>query len=344
MKYFYFDQVTTDDYTMNPTRFNNKNDGFATLQCVESIATFFPEGNDNPPISFFRHMNTDRTRFAGMVRCGIGPLSVHTNAHTDDLANRETPIEKYAKLSDSPLVYGYHAKAEPYCERRYFKDFMIWKEGKNGEILDVTLEPFPVAFFLHRCEQFPVSTFYTHPYLMRGTYEGKTIVGIGNDDRQYIPEGPKDEASREQNYQKTTNYLTANCAGIREDGRREMAFFNGNPGHMAGGYWLEGEEPILDDNVELIGEWVHLPYVNDGTCVMTDFIFKIGSKTIHFQGKWGLKGWTKQPNLDKHGQSQVMGIFYEGEKPYKHILWQTFIENMEAFDYKLKEVGYKVLD
>ena len=344
MKDFYFGKKTLDDYNEKPLRFQNEQDGFAKVYCVESIATLYPNGTDCPPISFFRHMNVDKTRFAGIVQTANDPLGVQTEAHVYDLAGPETPIIPYQRLSDNPVVYGYSAD-EPFCERRYYEDGKItWKEGKDGCILDVELEPFPVAFFLHRCEQFPVSTFYTHPHIIKGTYEGKPIIGIGNDDRQYIPDVKVDAIAQEKNYQKTTNYLTANCAGVREDGRREIAFFNGNYGHLAGGYWLEGEEPIVDGNVQIIGDWVHLPYCNDGTCVMTNFIFKIGPKTIHFEGKWGLKGWTSEPNIAKSGQSQVLGTFYEGDVPYKHTVWQTFVENMEAYDEKLKEVGYNVID
>ncbi len=343
MSDFYFDKVTLDDFTMNPKRFYNAKDGYATLYCVESIATLYPNGSDNAPISFFRHMNTDKIRFAGMVQPGNGPLSTQTGVHINDIANTGTPIIPYKKLSDEPIIYGYSVD-EPFCEYRYYEDHITWKEGKDGSILDVRLDPFPVAFFIHRCEQFPVSTFYSHACVISGTYEGKPIIGIGNDDRQYIPNEHTDAENREKDYQKTTDYLTANCAGVREDGRREVAFFNGNVGHMVGGYWLEGEEPIYDGNVELIGDWVHLPYVDDGTCVMENFTFKIGPKTIHFTGKWGIKGWTEKANVDKHGQSQVLGTFYEGNVPYKHVVSQTFVENMEAYDYKLKKVGYNVID
>lgn len=344
MNNFYFDKKTLDDYKEKPERFQNEQDGFAKVYCVESIATLFPNGTDNPPVSFFRHMNVDKTRFAGMVKTSDNPLGVQREAHVHDLAGPNDHMKPYQCLDEKPLMYGYSYE-EPFCEYRYYENGKItWKEGKDGSILDVELEPFPVAFFLHRCEQFPVSTFYTHPHVIKGTYEGKPVIGIGNDDRQYIPDVKVDAVAQEKNYQKTTDYMSANCAGVREDGRREIAFFNGEYGHLAGGYWLEGEEPVVDGNVEIIGDWVHLPYCDDGTCVMTDFIFKIGPKTIHFNGKWGFKGWTAEPNLSKHGQSQISGTFYEGDTPYKHQVWQTFVENMEAYDEKLKKVGYSVID
>ena len=345
MKDFYFDKVTADDLKIRPKRFATKKDGYAKLYTPSSIATLFPNGSDEKPISLFRHMNTDRIRFAGIIEPGDFPLDVQKPLHIHDLANKETEINSYTLLSKNPICYGYSSKDEElYCEYRYYEDHITWKEGKNGYILDVILEPFPIAFFLHRCEQFPVSSFYTHPHIIKGTYEGKSIIGIGNDDRQFIPDESEDKNLQEKSYQKTTDYMTANCAGIREDGRREIAFFNGNYGHLVGGYWLEGEEPIVDGNVEIIGDWIHLPYVDDDTCVMTKFDFKIGDKTIHFEGKWGLKGWSSEPNVAKHGQSQVLGTFYEGNTPYKHVVWQTFVENMAAFGEKLKKKGYNVID
>ena len=343
MTKFYFDKKVLDDYSYKPKRFNNEQDGFAKLYCIESIATLYVNGTNNAPVSFFRHMNVDKTRFAGMVQTGEGPLSIQTEAHVSDLAGPNDKVKVYGKLSENPEVWGYSV-SHPYCERKYYEYGMRWVEGKNGNILDIILEPFPVAFFLHRCEQFPVSSFYTHPHIIKGTYEGKSIIGIGNDDRQFIPDESEDKNLQEKSYQKTTDYMTANCAGIREDGRREIAFFNGNYGHLVGGYWLEGEEPIVDGNVEIIGDWIHLPYVDDDTCVMTKFDFKIGDKTIHFEGKWGLKGWSSEPNVAKHGQSQVLGTFYEGNTPYKHVVWQTFVENMSAYGEKLKKVGYNVVD
>ncbi|MCR4856431.1 MAG: hypothetical protein K5908_09700, partial [Erysipelotrichaceae bacterium] len=264
---FGFDHKNTDDLTYFPKRWDNDQDGHARLYCIDSIATFHMEG-DEKIFNMFRHMNTDAVRFAGIINPGTGPLSFHTPLHNDDLAQKTDHIISYRKLSEKPLCYGYSCE-DPYLDYRFYEDHIEWKEGKNGEILNVRLDPFPYAFFIHRCEQFPVSTFYSHPHFLSGTYMGKKIIGIGDDDRQYIPNDHKGKDQQEQDYQKTTEYLTANCTGIREDGRREVAFFNGALGHMCGGYWLEGEDPVVSDNVRLIGEWQHLPYMNDGTCIMT---------------------------------------------------------------------------
>ena len=89
---------------------------------------------------------------------------------------------------------------------------------------------------------------------------------------------------------------------------------------------------------------MHLPYVDDGTCVFKDAIFRFAGKEIHFEGKWGTKGVRPEPRIEKHGQSQILGTWYEGSTPYKHKLSMTFSENMEAYDYKLEKMGFDVKD
>lgn len=349
---YYWDKLNKEDMLIRPTRFDNDEDGHPERCIVTCLGTWFDNGVDNPPISYFRLMNLDSPRWAGMVRCGNNPLSRHEPIHIDDIAQKGDTMIPYQKLQSNPDVWGWGVN-KPFVEVRYYEDGTItWKEGKNGDILNVKLESFPYTFFIHRCEQFPVSTFYTNGCYLKGTYEGKEIEGIGFHDGQFVP---TDKTDKETAWQKTTDYLTANCVGIREDGRKEVCFFNGQADHLVGGYWLEGEEPIVDGNIKIVGDWVHLPYTNDHTCLMTKFDIHIQNKVIHFEGKWGLKGWGKEdcsdnamnglPSFgDRHGESQCVGIFYEGEIPYKHRVWQTFIENMEAYDYKLKQKGHHVID
>ncbi len=342
MEKFYFDKLNGDDLAICPRRFDNDEDGHPVKHVVGCIGLWFPDGTDQAPISYFRLMNIDSGRWGGMVKCGEGPLSIQSEAHVRDLAQRGCIMDPpYSKLSEDPVVWGFDVK-DPFVEYRYYEDGRVsWKEGKEGSILDVMCEPFPYTLFIHRCEQLPTSTWYTNPCIIRGTYEGKPIIGMACHTDQHVPQ---DNEDLEAAWQNTTDYVVANLAGVREDGRREFACVKGFADHMVGGYWLEGEEPIVDGDAKLIGEWIRLPYVEDGTCVMPDFDIKIGPKTIHFHGKWGLKGWTEKPNLEKHGQSQVIGTFYEGDIPYKHSIMVTHVENMSAYDYKLKEKGFIVKD
>ena len=48
---------------------------------------------------------------------------------------------------------------------------------------------------------------------------------------------------------------------------------------------------------------------------------------------------------EKHGQSQCLGHWYEGDEPYDHVLEHTFTENSgDAYDYRIKEMGFEVID
>ena len=109
-------------------------------------------------------------------------------------------------------------------------------------------------------------------------------------------------------------------------------------------YYIDGETPIICDYFTLEADWVHLPYVDDGTCVFTDAVIRFSGKEFHFHGKWGNKGFTEKPRIEKHGQSQISGTWYEGKIPYRHRLYYSGFENMEAYDYKLKKMGFSIVD
>ena len=174
-----------------------------------------------------------------------------------------------------------------------------------------------------------------------GLYENRPCLGLGEHDRLFIP-------SEVHGFDGITNafgYFYMNMMGIREeDGRREQALISIDPYHGKNFcyYYIDGETPIFTDKAEMETEWTKLPYVDDGTCVYKDAIFRFGGKEFHFEGKWGSKGFTIKPRVEKHGQSQIFGTWYEGKTPYRHRLFMTFGENMEAYDYKLKELGFDV--
>jgi hypothetical protein len=83
---------------------------------------------------------------------------------------------------------------------------------------------------------------------------------------------------------------------------------------------------------------------DDGTVMYKDALFIVGNKKIHFEGKWGTKGFLNEPRLEKHGQSQMFGTWYEGKERYRHRVYYTFTENMEAYDENLKSYGFDVKD
>lgn len=343
MKTFYFDNVTSDDLTLHPKRFDNEQDGHARVYCIETMATFYKDGLNQAPLTMFRHMQPDRVRWAGIVKAGDTPFSVQTPAHVRDIANTDHPIKEYQQVSDDPVVFEYSSE-NPDCQYRYQESLVTWKEGEHGSILNLRAEPFPVAFFMHRLpNNNNASCFMYWPCILSGTYEGKPISGMGENSRQFIPDGKEDKDTQEANYQKTTNYACVFLSGVRQDGRREMVYVYGLYGQMTSGYWLEGEGAVTGI-AELIGDWEQLPYVDDGTYVCLNFDIKIANKIIHFNGKWGHKGWTETPWNEKHGQSQIIGTWYEGDTPYEHMLWDSFVENMDAFEDNLKAAGYHLKD
>ncbi len=88
---------------------------------------------------------------------------------------------------------------------------------------------------------------------------------------------------------------------------------------------------------------MRLPYVDDGTCIYEDATFSFAGKTLHFHGRVGLQGFTPKPRVEKHGQSQVFGTWYEGDEPYDHKLFFGFVENMEAYDKGSQAAGFDVI-
>ena len=129
---FYFDKVTVDDLCEKPKRFDTEQDGYAKLYTPSSIATLYPNGPDDKPISLFRHMTTDFVRFAGIIEPGDSPLDYQKGLHIHDLAGKGTPINAYAKLSDDPVMYGFSSRSEElFCEYHYYEDKITWKEGNN---------------------------------------------------------------------------------------------------------------------------------------------------------------------------------------------------------------------
>ena len=178
---------------------------------------------------------------------------------------------------------------------------------------------------------------------IEGTYEGKPVKGLGCHDRTFLSNGAPQESLWAAG---CTTYCCANYSGIRPDGRKESFFAQFDVARKNYGlvfYYLEGEEPILTDKLSLETEFYHLPYApGDPTCVYKDGVWKFADKEIHFHAKWGAKGFTATPRIEKLGYSHCFGEWYEGKTPYKHIMENTFTENMDCLDYRLKEAGYRV--
>ncbi len=317
-----------------PKTFDNDADGHAKLCLNDMWGSLYFEGReDEKPVMFFRHSNPASYRFGGIVELGDDPFSPQKGGyHHDDLAQKDTKTTAYEKLSDDPLTYGISSK-EPFSAYRFYTDHAEFKEGS---VLELKATPFPITIEDHGT-MYPPLVQFAQPCLLEGVYEGKKVHGIGSYDRCYMPQ------TITHAFGENLGYVSSMGSGIREDGRKELCIAcKDHKGISVGVYWLEGEEPVISYDVEMEAEWRHLPYCDDGTCGYESAVYRFADIEFHMEGKWGTKGFTKHPRIERHGQSQVFGTWYVGKTPYKHVLSNSFNENMEAYDYKLKELGYTV--
>lgn len=341
-------KLTIEDMELLMPCFQNENDGYATLGKSANYAQFMVEGIKNP-VYYMRNINPESQRWAGMIELGDTPLSIQKKLPNSELAQAEAKTHAYQKVSDCPITYEIRSE-NPHSLLRFIDDGQggfigEYQEGENGCILDLKIEPFPVAVISHANENQPTPYFQVNT-IIQGTYMGRPIEGMGGLDRTYVAQSLiENEATMESKYAATYQCTCALYSGIREDGRKECvyALLSNENGKGIGMYYLEGEKTIVTDQVYLEAEFEALPYVEDGTLVYTKATWKIGPKTIHFTGEWGTKGFTAEPKYDKHGQSQCFGTWYEGDIPYQHRISHGFNENTgDAYAERFKKMGFKI--
>lgn len=343
-------KLTIDDFPLAPPCFQNEQDGNAVMGKAAQYAQFFAEGILNP-VYYFRNVNSDSQRWSGISEFGAGPLSPQKGLHGNDIAQGEAPTVPYCKVCDNPVTYEIVSE-KPYSLLRFMDDgkggvIAEFKEGKDGCILDLKVKPFPVAVISHSNQAQPAPYFQVNT-MVTGTYMGRPIVGMGGFDRTFIVNRAKGDAKKEeQDYAATYRCTCALYSGIREDGRKECvyALITTENGKGIGMYYIDDEEPVITDQVYLDAKFCRLPYVDDGTVVYTDAIWTIGPKKIHFHGKWGTKSFTAYPKVEKHGQSQCFGTWYEGNTPYRHVVSHAFNENSgDAFAERMRQMGFEVIE
>ena len=329
-------RFTNDDFSSTPSCFK---DDFPedAVRLIRHDNCGMLKSDEERPLYYFHNMNETSSRWSAIIRLGEGPFSLQEGVHGEDMA-QDDPTIPYSVLKEDPLIYGiYTTEGREMCFT-YNEDGCTWKEGKDGSILDVKGEWFPYGLICHMASEYNIP-FMHLPVHLKGTYEGEPIEFLACIDRIFSPQGKEMEILKN-----ATSYLSSYCSGIREDGRRE--WFIGlcchENGKGLGIYWLEGEEPVISGEVHNEGIWERLPYVEDGTMVCVDNIWKFGGKTLHVKGYRGAKGFTAKPRFERHGQSQIFGSWYEGDVPYKHRIWNTFSENMEAYEDDLKKRGFRV--
>ncbi|MDQ0363000.1 hypothetical protein [Breznakia pachnodae] len=322
-----------------PEIYDNDFDGHAKLALIDVYGMFFPDGDGTKkPFVYLRHTDVSKNeyRFANLVELGDDFLSPQKGAyHVDEIATPETPIIEYQKITENPLVYGFGSE-EKLVECRFHKDYVTMKEG---DFFNIKGEPWSHTIYDHQSVYNNASMIF-QPTSWIGSFKGKPILGLGEFDRMFIKEAVEGFGDI------PLGYIAFMGIGIREDGRKETTFISisiNGVGKTLAYYILEGEQPIVTDQVSMEADWTRLPYVDDGTCVFKDAIFRFCDKEIHFEGKWGSKGFTAKPRVEKHGQSHVLGTWYEGNKPYKHRLYYTFVENMDAYDYNLEKLGFDII-
>lgn len=323
-----------------PPQFDNAYDDHAKVVLLDHYCMLYPEGRtDLKPVMYFRHTDVakNKFRFGNIVDLGDNPLDVQKGVfHAEESAQANDPITTpYGKIEEGVLGFDCSDKVSA----RYYKDFVTIKEG---DYLDLTAYPWEGFTLYDHQSIYENCSCVFQPSTFMGTFNGKPIIGLGSFDRLCMKQ------STEGGFGGVPlAYIAFSAMGIREDGRREFCFANlglSKGARSSVAYKIDGEEMIITDEVSMEADWVHLPYVNDGTCVFKDAIIRFKDKECHFKGKWGTKGFLKQPRLEKHGQSQMFGTWYEGKEEYKHRISYTFTESMEAYDENLKQFGFNVID
>lgn len=343
-------KLSIEDMELSPKVFFTERDGYAVMGKAAHYAQFRVEGIDTP-VYYFRNITPEGQRWAGISCFGATPLTPQTGLHGDDLAQGETPSTRYRKVCDNPKTYEIETQ-EPYSRIRYIDDgqggvILECREGKDGCILDIRAVPFPVAVISHANQDQPAPYFQVNT-VVTGTYMGRPIRGMGGFDRTFVVNHKTAGTAKiEADYAATYRCCCALYSGIREDGRKECvyALITNQNGKGIGMYYLDGEPTFVSENVRLDAKFCHLPYVDDGTVVYTAATWTIGTKVIHFDGKWGTKGFTAYPKLEKHGQSQCFGSWYAGDTPYPHVVSHSFNENSgDAYADRIRSLGFTVTD
>ncbi|MBQ9036178.1 MAG: hypothetical protein IJ115_01775 [Erysipelotrichaceae bacterium] len=331
-----FKPLNADFLKSAPDMFNTDRNDHATLALNPTHFMFFDQGQ---PYMYYRHSNPASTRFVGIAKLGDGPLDYQKGGYTYQLAapHRNDPVVPYAKLGDDPLCYGYSSE-DGKMQIRYYEDHI---EVKESDILSYSAEYFPMAFVDHGNIWYGQSVYYLSGFA-KGTFNGRPVEGICRADRAFVGQKYKEKGFF---FDFEGLNLNHELAGIREDGRREDCVVDILTKDKAWAYyWLEGEEPIATNEVEVEADWYRVPYLDDGTCMFKEITFRFAGKEIHVNGKWGTKGWTGYPKFDKPGQVQVCGPWYEGKTPYNHKYYFSFTEVQESYDHYIKELGFDIVE
>ena len=333
--YFEEKKVSEDLLSLTPSVFHNEHDDEAHVALCDPFGFIYKEGEEKP-YYFMRHALIDMYRFGGIVELGDTPLDFQKGSDVADFHQKGMITDSYRRYPDKEgeeFVYGFGTEI-PYSRYRFYKEHATFEEGKDILKLDVDYVSDAIVDHQASFRNLPQVLI---PCSWKGQYRGENVRGMGFYAMNYqLKHAHADILA-------SLGYISISLMGIRPDGNLELAFIAIDQTGTAGAFYkLEGEPLVSSREVSMEADWYHLPYVDDGTCVFIDAIFRFGGKSIHFNGKWGAKGTTPLPRIEKHGQSHIFGTWYEGDKPYGHSLSFGFSENMEAYDYKLEKMGFEV--
>lgn len=330
-------KITIDDLSVAPKYFQtDEADPYVIFRHLNWM--MFTIKDDPNPYYFMRNNELDKYRWGGVVRLGDGPLAPQTGCHYYDIAQKDTPVIPYAKVSDNPIIYSTGTKY-PFSEQTYTEKYAVLKER---DIVDFKCEYWPVGLFSQNLSIF-IEYLY-QPFSLTGTYEGKPVKGIGQFDRVY---GQVNKT--EQKYTAMAGYVLSSVySGIRKDGRREWfyGYKQGTNDNRLAIYWLEGEDTIVTEDVFLETNYYHLPYLppEDPTCACKDIVWKFADKEIHYTGKWGSRRFNAKPLENKVGYANTFGTWYEGNTAYEYEISHTFNESTTATIENLRNSGFKVFE
>lgn len=317
----------------------------AELLANDPYAFMFPYGDVKAkPFMYFHHGWRDHVRFNGVTDLGDDWLShQHPGRFHDIMAQPGcTVTKKYERFDDGRTGYVIQVD-EPFSQLIHYDDGSM--RCREADVVDLLFKPLKygnVDYGNMWKDNFQL----LQPCLVSGFFDGTPVIGMGSYDRTYVT--PEELA--EHDIWADSKYIYMVGHGVRQDGRMESyMLIIGLYGDKSNGinnayYWIDGEEPIVVNDARIEAEWVHLPYVDDGTVVYKDAVIHIGDKVIHFNGKWGTKGYTKFPKIERHGQSQIHGTWYEGDEPYDHKMYYAWGEHNGAFDKVIEAYGLTVVD
>jgi len=316
-------KLTADDLGIAPKVFAE--DGNQRLVRHYNWGMLFKPDSEKPDY-YLRSMTRTGYRSGTICKISDSPLEPHEpSPYFDKMAQKMETEEPYHKISDDPVTYMQSSRA-PFTEFIYTEKGASWKEA---DILDLKIEYFPYAFFSHLNS--PMQMCYMQQHLLyTGTFDGQPIRSLGCIDRVFAD---ADSLETMQVDVGDRLYVYSFMSGFRKDGRRECAWVGvmGHNGHGMGMYWLEGNEPVLSDEVIVEADWQPYPFAKDDpTLTYTKAVWKFAGVELHTNCRWGSKGHTQHPRMEMVGFSQSYGTWYEGSEPYQHEIYHLLCENHSA--------------